>query len=211
MNALAEITLPFELGWLPAGFLPASHANVLYQLALHASSVLEIGSWVGRSTCVMAAALATRTTPVPFHTTDFFIEDDADWQRRYGVALSSKANADVYRYVMQQPGGSRGVLERHLEARGLRQLVTIHKGDFHEIDFGRRFGLIFCDATHDRHEIDANVPRLLDLLEPRGVLACDDIDSDDLREALLRQTEFAWHHVHDTLFYGSPRLSRVAG
>lgn len=205
MQPLPEITLPFAMDWLPPGFLPPAHANVLYQLAQSAGSVLEIGSWVGRSTCVIAKALSTRVPAVPFHTSDFFIADDEDWERRHGVALEGKWNADVYRYFMKQPGGTRGVLDRHLEERGLRHLVTVHDGDFLDIDFGRRFDLVFCDATHDGHEINRNIPHALELLEPGGVLACDDIANDDLRDALLARAEFAWHHISGTLFYGAPK------
>jgi hypothetical protein len=205
MKALTEIKLPFNLGWLPIGYFPAAHVNILYQLAQQASSVLEIGSWVGRSTCVIGAALKSRRDSVPFHTVDFFIKDDSDWQRRYGVPLSLKANAEVYRYFMKLPGGPRGSLERHLLTRGLRDLVTVHEGDFRDIDFGRRFGLIFCDATHDVREIELNVAKALDLLEPHGILACDDIVDENLRCALLSQSDFEWHQVHKALFYGMPR------
>ena len=205
MEALTPIELPFPVGWLPYGFLPSSHASILYQLALRAGSILEIGSWVGRSTCVIGAALQRRREMVPFHTIDFFIEDDDDWQRRYGVPLASKINAEVYRQFMRQPGGARGVLERHLTVRVLDHLVNIHQGDFRQIDFGQRFGLIFCDATHDDREIALNVPPLLQLLEPAGILVCHDIATDGLLQALLTQTAFAWHHVHDSLFYGQPQ------
>jgi len=44
MDALREIPLPFEMAWLPPGFFPPCHVNVLYQLAARASSILEIGS-----------------------------------------------------------------------------------------------------------------------------------------------------------------------
>lgn len=205
MKPLRAVELPFLLGWLPYGFLPPSHVNILYQLALQASSVLEVGSWVGRSTCVIGAALRNRNGPIPFHTTDFFIENDDDWQRRFGVALSSKPNAEVYRQYMRQPGGPRGVLESHLRARELHHLVTVHAGDFREMHFGRRFGLIFCDATHDDLEIETNVPCLLPLLEPGGILACHDISTRRLLHKLLGTTSFAWYHVHESLFYGQPR------
>jgi len=205
MQPLTQIELPFAVGWLPYGFLPPSHVNILYQLALRARSVLEIGSWVGRSTCVIGAALQRRREPVPFHTTDFFIKDDDDWQRRYGVPLSSKINAEVYRQYMRQPGGSRAALGRHLSVRGLDHLVNIYEGDFRDMDFGQRFGLIFCDATHDDREIALNVPTVLRLLEPAGILACHDISTDTLLQALLAQTSFAWYYVHESLFYGQPR------
>jgi hypothetical protein len=89
--------------------------------------------------------------------------------------------------------------------RGLDHLVTIREGDFRDMDFGQRFELIFCDATHDDREIELNVPPVLQLLEPAGILACHDISTDNLLQALLAQTPFAWYHVHESLFYGQPR------
>lgn len=186
-------SLPFDMASLPRGFFGEGKARVLYPLAMTASSILEIGSWIGRSTCVICHALAARPDRVPFVTTDFFVETEAEWFDRWGIELRSKKTAGRYLAVMARPGGARQVLEDNLTARGFRHLVEVRKGDFREMDFGRRFGLIFCDATHDRREIDLNMPRVAELIEPGGVLVCDDIRDDGMRAIVLRYGTWRKH------------------
>lgn len=210
MDRLKEIKLPFTEDWLPDGFLNLQKINILYQLAYNASSVLEIGSWVGRSTCVIAKAIKIRSEadalkPTPFYTIDYFIENDAEWEKRFGVPLASKKNAEVYRRYMRQPGGSRAELEKNLSDRELDKFVSIFSGDFLEVDFGRKFGMIFCDATHDQREIDMNLPHILKLLEPGGILVCDDIKNDSLESMLRAHTDFKWGFRDAGVFYGEPK------
>lgn len=186
---------------LPSGFFGAACCERLYALAQQATAILEVGSWVGRSTCVIASAIQAR--PVPFVTMDYFVSSDEEWRDRFRQELSSKRNAHRYRRFMAEPGGSRGALERHLAERGLRDLVEIIHGDVVTHDFGdRRFDLIFCDATHWVWEIDRTVPRCLALLKPGGVLACHDIVPGPLEDAVLRHGRWASHQTADKLFVG---------
>ena len=201
VNALRQIPLPFDVKRLPQGFFGAECCNLLYQLAARAGSVLEIGSWVGRSTTVIAYAIQGRQ--VPFVTMDYFVQTDEEWRERFRQNLSDKRNAHRYRKFMDQDGGSLAALKQHLTERGVRSLVEIIHGDVVAHDFGsRQFDLIFCDATHWEWEIDRTVPRCLQLLRPGGVLACHDITTPALEAAVLKHGQWDWHHVDHKLFYG---------
>jgi predicted O-methyltransferase YrrM len=83
-------------------------------------------------------------------------------------------------------------------------MVEIRRADFLEETFDTKFSLVFCDATHSVKEIDRNLPKLLDLLAPGGILACDDIRDEQLQDAIYRHSHFAWSHLDKLLFYGEP-------
>ncbi|MBR0681313.1 class I SAM-dependent methyltransferase [Roseomonas eburnea] len=201
MNKLGYRALPFALADLPEGWFSANQVNLLYQLALATPGpILEIGPWVGRSTSVIARALRERGERIPFHTVDYGIASEAEWKALFGSSVHTKKDPDRYLRHINQPGGTIASLERNLAAQGLRDLVEIHRGDFHAVAPEGPFALIFCDATHNRREIDRNIPALLHRLGPGGVLACDDITA-DLEAHLLTRFAFRWHHLDSLLFY----------
>jgi predicted O-methyltransferase YrrM len=201
MDKLGYRALPFHLGDLPEGWFSPNQVNVLYQLALATPGpILEIGPWVGRSTSVIARALRERGGRIPFHTVDYGIASEEEWQALFGSSVRAKKDPDRYLRHINQPGGTIASLERNLDAQGLRDLVEIHRGDFHRVAPAGPFALIFCDATHSRQEIDDNIPALLRKLAPGGVLACDDI-TPELEAHLLARFAFRWHHLDSLLFY----------
>src|SRR5688572_10799133 len=98
MNRLSYIKLPFKLETLPEGWFSKGKVNCLYQLASMTSGpILEVGSWVGRSTCVIAYALKHRGSRHPFHTVDLGFSSEAQWEEFCGNPLGQKHNADLYR------------------------------------------------------------------------------------------------------------------
>jgi hypothetical protein len=206
VDKLAYVRLPFDLATLPDGWFSKHEVNVLYQLVsmMPTGRILEVGPWIGRSTVVICQALSRRPDRCEFHTVDFGIASEQEWDERYPEEpLSSKANADVYRPHINQAGGSLVSLDRNLRERGFDHLVQVHRGDFLEVAPPGPYQLIFCDATHSNEEIDRHVPTLLSMLAPGGILACDDIDAN--LEAYMRERfGWAWAHVDSLLFYGQP-------
>ena len=196
--------VPFGLETLPEGWFSKTQISALYQLALRTDGpILEVGSWIGRSTTVIGHALRARKDIVEFHTVDYGISSLDEWSERFGSSLLKKPNAERYLPHVMREGGSLSSLRENLAARGMLDLVEIHKGDFHDVAPSLQYGLIFCDATHNRREIDTNVPALIALLKRGGVLACDDI-SDDLYDYMISKFSFKWHHRAALLFYGEP-------
>ncbi|WP_395944861.1 class I SAM-dependent methyltransferase [Brevundimonas sp.] len=196
--------MPFDLGTLPHGWFPKNQVNILWQLVqLTNGPILEVGPWIGRSTCVILEAMKHNNVWRQFHTVDFGISSEAEWERLLGERLADKANAEDYRPHVLQPGGSIVSLLKNLGERGFMERVSVHRADVRDLRFETKFDLIFCDASHTEDEIDRNVPKLLEMLNPGGILACDDINS-ELHNYLRRQFSWEWEHVDSLLFYGAP-------
>jgi predicted O-methyltransferase YrrM len=176
----------------------------MYQLASATPGpILEVGSWIGRSTAVICHAISRRAEPIEFHTIDYGISSEAEWRELLGEDLRKKPNAHQYLPHINQPGGSITSLKRNMDERGFGSLVQIHKGDFHKVCPPGKFALIFCDATHSIEEIDANVPALLDKLLPGGIFACDDTHP-PFEEHLRKRFKWKWAYNDTLLFYGEP-------
>lgn len=207
MEKLNYTRMPFDLGSLPEGWFSKGQINILYQLAVAANGpILEVGPWVGRSTAVICHALQQRADTIPFHTVDYGIASSEEWKARFGDDLSKKPDPDRYLRHINQPEGTITSLRRNLSERGLEELVTIHRGDFHDVCPPGEFSLIFCDATHSIAEIDSNVPALLKKLVSGGILACDDIHP-AFEDHLRKTFKWKWAHVDSLLFYGEPELT----
>ena len=203
-HAVELKAVPFGLETLPEGWFSKTQISALYQLALTTEGpILEVGSWIGRSTTVIGHALQARPDAIEFHTVDYGIASLEEWAERFGSSLLKKPNADRYLPHITREGGSLSSLRENLAAQGMLDLVQIHKGDFHDVAPQLQYGLIFCDATHNRREIDTNVPALIGMLKPGGVLACDDI-TDELYEYLISRFRFQWQERAALLFYGVP-------
>ncbi|WP_031553177.1 class I SAM-dependent methyltransferase [Parvularcula oceani] len=200
---MSTYDLDFDIASLPEGWFTAAQIHGLYDLAMAtAGPILEVGPWVGRSTSVICRALARRRDEkIEFHTVDYGISSEEEWERLFGSPVRNKHKPERYLRHINQAGGTIASLKRNLEAQGLRDHVTIHKGDFHAVAPDGPFGLIFCDATHNRREIDKNVPALLERLVEGGVLACDDIN-DELFEHLSENYPFRRWVRHELLCVG---------
>jgi hypothetical protein len=99
-----------------------------------------------------------------------FLHDDNVPQ---GVCSEEIYRRDV-QPILCAPGGSNGMLKRHLTMLGLLDQVEINIGDFRTFP-AIRSGVLFCDALHDEHEIEVNAPDLNRWLKSGSMLACHDV------------------------------------
>lgn len=211
MEKLNYISMPFDLASLPEGWFSKYQINILYQLVeMTDGPILEIGPWVGRSTTVICQALLVQGGSRKFVTVDYGISSEEEWERRFGDNVRDKADPDRYLRHINQPEGNLTSLKRNLAERGFLDMVEVRRGDFHNETFDTQFSLIFCDATHSIEEIERNVPRLLELLAPGGILACDDISNERMIGALNSQASFEWSHLDHLLFYAKPKVPVAA-
>ncbi len=146
------------------------------------SSVIEIGSWLGKSTAAIAQVTKAKGhafTTIELNPTEanFILQQDG----RYGFWVDgeqfSSVGADEYAQVylphLRASGGVVGELRRNLEARQLEDAVTILTGNFKSLEL-EAANFVYCDAMHDENEVDSNLVSVLALVKPGGVLAIHD-------------------------------------
>jgi len=141
----ASAVLPDVDGWLTD-----SEGQALARLAA-GKSVLEIGSYKGRSTIWMART-ARHVTAV-----DTF-DGAGTWARGQDTFATCAGN-----------------LDRH----GVADRVTLHRGVSWEVLPGlpRAFDLVFVDGSHEYEAVRADAARARDVLLPGGLLCFHDYNS----------------------------------
>jgi hypothetical protein len=174
---------------LPNGWLNGFDAAVLYTIARsldHSDSILEVGSWIGRSSCVIAHALeSVSDRKIRFDIVDFGIAGSREWEWRFGSSVYKEKDADSHLSVIMKAGGSGAVLKQNLIERDLARFVSlIVLGDIRDYESTRKYDFIFCDATHSPDEIRRNIPVISSRLSSEFILACDDIVNADDAEII---------------------------
>jgi len=160
--------------------------------------VVEIGSWMGLSTTAIARGIRDSRMPKKFDTFDLkmtpeyfrpvvggiglFLPGDPE---PHGVCSEQLYQEEVFPFITA-PGGSNRLLLDNLERLGLSKFVVAHVGDF-RLWPAHLCGLVFCDALHDLHEIEVNVPHLQSFLQAGSVLACHDVAHKPELVAALRE------------------------
>ena len=194
------------------GWLTPEEQRTLYALAYILNGpFLEIGSWVGKSTSIIAGAIrdsgqykkfvASELNPTlaNFRPVDtgmgFFCP--AESSVCLGVA-TLKSWAEEMEPVLSQPGGVAGALTSHLRELELLDLVDIRIGDFSNVP-KLNYRFIFSDIMHTPNEIRMGLPALRDIVGGRGViLAAHDWKPEN--EKFIRHAFPVLHSVrYDTL------------
>ncbi|RRR73342.1 MAG: class I SAM-dependent methyltransferase [Candidatus Viridilinea halotolerans] len=179
------------------GWLTIAEQRMLYALAyLLPGPILEIGSWLGRSTACLAFGIRDSRQPKTLVSVDLNLKPEHF--RPYGdqvgffypaAATQPLALVEVEQYhsnvapVLHAPGGILQALRTNLHSLDLLDLVHIVMCDFRAAP-RLPYRLIFCDVTHNPGEIAHNLPDLAHLLQPGTIVACHDID--DVNEACVR-------------------------
>lgn len=189
---------------LPDGWLSRYQAEELYETGYEQPGpFLEIGPWIGRSTCCIANGIQDSGQSKTFVSVDLGLCSEEEWHAFFGKPLSDKPNKEAYLPHITRPGGTIASLEENLKARKLDRLVDVRKGDFRNMTFPEApFQTIFCDASHNVREVRANLPIIADLLAPGGILVADDIANADILRTLLEHFPCSRHRLRERLFIG---------
>ena len=184
--------LPVELSFFPEGWMLPLELTALYNLAKYGDDdLLEIGSWIGRSST--ALAMGMRDTPKPgrrFDIVDLGIASMTEFMSRLMVGPEYTMQESISRPVMS-PGGILGCLIENLRKRDLLIHTTaVMRGDVVTAPLRNSYGVVFCDAVHSEPEIVLTGPALARILRPGSWLMCDDLDKPELVAALERFVTF---------------------
>ena len=181
------------------GWMTPKERQALYALARYLPGpITEIGSWIGLSTTAIARGVKDSKQPKQFRTYDLKLTEHQFRPVEGGIGMfindgdapSGICTEESYlreiKPVITAPGGSNGMLKRHLSMLGLLENVHILVGDFRSFS-PVASGFLFCDALHDEREILANAPALKPWLLPGSILACHDVGNSKQLIDLLRE------------------------
>ena len=129
--------------------------------AMSSGPILEIGHFLGRSTaCICEAIRDVRKSRV-FRSYDLGFRSSAEFKDYYDRLHKTDVPvpAQYEEIVFSKGTTTTEVAAQNLRRLGLDAFVTLVSGDAFELDHDK-YDLIFCDATHEPHEIEATIPRL---------------------------------------------------
>jgi len=179
---------PFALTDLPDGWLFDLETSILYNAALAArGAVIEVGAWIGRSSCCLAAGIRDNSMQgILYDIFDFGLASIEEWKERFNEDPLVHASRDTYLPVIFHPGGSLALLKKNIVDRQLGGHVNmLHFGDFKTSAVSRIYEVGFCDASHDEAEIELNVPSLMKMMRQDSFLLCfDDVWSENQAKVL---------------------------
>ena len=212
---LNESFFPHPLPELPRGFpngwMSPKDLMTLYNVARRTPGpVLEVGPWLGRSSSAIALGLRDRVAldgaaPVTYDLIDFGITSAEEWRARFNQPLHFDKDKGRVLSAVYHPGGTIAVLIKNLNENDLLPHVTnVIRGDFLECPIARRYGMIFCDATHDEAEIRRHLPKIAELAAPGGLLVFDDIVTEDHADMVCGYLDVAGR-VMTRALYGTKR------
>lgn len=195
LNESAVLDFPDSLTLMPEGWLSTFEMSILYTLAKQsAGPILEIGSWLGRSTVAIAGGVRDNVQAPIFDTCDFGLTSGVEWREKLQESFmpyTDSAENDVIARSVFQTGGTIALLIDNLRKAGaLKYVTSIIRGDVLEIPLRAKYGYIFCDTLHSEREIRAYGAFLNNLLADGGFIVCDDVISEDLGSILREYIHF---------------------
>ncbi len=199
-----------------AGWLSPREKQLLYSFGRWLPGpFLEVGPWVGKSTCCIASGIRDSSEPKQFISAElnptlanfrpadngvgFFYP--AESTENMGSCTFEEYEQEI-RPIITCPGGVIGQLKRNLIRLRLDSLVDLREGHFGAVE-DRGFRFIFVDAMHSPDEIERNAGDLNRYLRPGVILACHDLHCHPENEVTLRRV-FRYGHTFaiDTTFVG---------
>jgi predicted O-methyltransferase YrrM len=162
------------------GWFSDAEAEALYTLAATAPvrRILEVGHFLGRSTSAICEGIRDAGSVIEFNSYDLGLasaEEFVAHYRRVFDTCSSQPSRESEELVFSQEKTTSEIAKMHLRRFDLDRFVNLITGDFTVLD-RTQYGLIFCDATHDRGEIALNLPHLVRVSSDDCVWALHDMN-----------------------------------
>jgi predicted O-methyltransferase YrrM len=200
-------------GWLKPIEQQALHALA----ALTNGPVLEVGSWIGRSTVCLGRGLLLRKDRQPTDKVvcvelnpdvSYFRPNDEGCVEFWcpgDTAPRGHTTAEIYEEIVLPaisfPGGLVGKLKQTLSDHNLTHLADIVVGDVAEVLPVNHYGLIFSDISHTPYEIEKMVAGMAPVIQAGTILACHDTTPQN-RKALEGAINYEWTEMCGSLHIG---------
>jgi predicted O-methyltransferase YrrM len=184
-----EYWFPEITGWFSCG--DALHLYTAIKLK-RPHRILEIGTFYGRSTATICAAIRSLKRPVEFVTVDLDFRSEEEFTKTFREihGLGDISMPPQYNEAFESGMSTTEYARHQLSKRGLVDLVKIESGDFRSVT--GKFDFVFADVMHDRAEIQRNLPAILAMIENDGILAMHDLvdNNKNLIDGLSTELEF---------------------
>ncbi len=152
------------------GWLSDAEANELFRLARQfapqqGAIIVELGSWKGKSSVMLAAGLLGKETPRLFCIDPFGRDENPEHQERYYADLLRRDPRDV-----------KQVFRDNIAACGLQDIVQPLKGYSFEFVTGwqESIDLLFIDANHEYEAVLRDFRQWSGFVKPGGVIVFHD-------------------------------------
>jgi predicted O-methyltransferase YrrM len=199
------------------GWLSANEQRALYVIARRTDGpFLEVGPWVGLSTCYIASAIRDGGKAKRFVAAE--LNPTMDYYRLsgsvYHMFLPTEPHAPAARIpkdffeteivpIITSPEGVVGALAKNLIRCGLDKYVEVVAGDFAQVAPKLKYSFVFADVMHSPDKIARQAPALRELLSPGAILACHDVTYEPGNEAAIKEHfPVAESFIVDSLFIG---------
>lgn len=146
------------------GWFSQEEADLLYLIGFMAQGpILEIGHFLGRSTSVLCQSIQDSGRPIQFNSYDLGFgsaEEFVEAYRRIYDGRSIGIPKELEEMVFSRNASTTDIARRNLRELNLDGYVNLIAADFSQVDV-TKYDLIFCDAMHDAHEIQVNIPAII--------------------------------------------------
>lgn len=150
------------------GYITKYEAFVLYMVAQNQGrygNVMEIGSFLGRSSVIIAKALVDLNSVNRLTCIDNF----------------SKVESSKYHLKIDNP---RREFERNINNIGLTEYIELIEGDSSEIleKIANPFSFVFIDGAHTKEQIEVDYNYSMRILQKGGVMAIHDYRNENVSQ-----------------------------
>lgn len=221
-------------GWTPIDQLFALYGLVACSGAVD-GDVVEIGSWCGRSTLVLASALSRVSDTGKVRAIDLFPQK-SDWSENEDGSFSFSVSVDgnliggykdqtVWKEPFQRDiapvyekyEGIYDAFSASIDSAGLHNWIEAYKGDSNQLLSnpglaGVRARLVFIDGDHSYEAVKLDIENALRVLAPNGWICFDDAfshyDGVDkaIREFIIGSEDFAFKQQLTRKLFVAQRL-----
>lgn len=183
------------------GWFTANEARLLFTaVALRQPrTILEIGTFLGRSTTTIALAIRDGGFACDFTSVDFDVADEAAFLRQMPMTHGRTSIMPTEYHVAFADGLSTSAYaKRMLQRHGVEPLVRLMSGDFRAVASGT-YDLVFADCLHDADEIRRNAPGIVPFIAAGGTLAVHDATLANRKELALVAPDLRFISSEDSL------------
>jgi len=152
------------------GFLALSEGDQLFKMARDYTPdnnpvVVEIGSWKGKSSILLAGGLVGKENPRLFCIDPFGPSDDPEYRKTYGSLLT------------ESPGDLEQVFRSNISICGLDHIAIPLRGlsSEHAAQWTQPIDLLFIDGNHEYEAVLEDFMQWSRFVRPGGVVALHDV------------------------------------